>query len=215
MHFSARPKTQDDVFSNGESSSSKKKFITIDDVLRGLVEWLCAQVCVQLGMDLFYLSFAYLSLSLPRLFQSYPSIHLSSVFHISPFLLMLCQSLPCLGIGSYTRPIYPSVYLLSMFGITHSLLRLCLCQSLPFLWLCFYYLLLVITFSKIDLVLIYLSIYLSLTAQVILVINHFLSLTVQFILSSPILLVIYVFMYLSIFGISPLGEMSLPPLTQL
>ncbi|WKA06143.1 hypothetical protein VitviT2T_024060 [Vitis vinifera] len=41
---SARPKTQDGVLSNGESSNSKKKFVTIDDVLRGLVEWLCAQL---------------------------------------------------------------------------------------------------------------------------------------------------------------------------
>lgn len=41
---SARPKTQDGVLSNGESSNAKKKFVTIDDVLRGLVEWLCAQL---------------------------------------------------------------------------------------------------------------------------------------------------------------------------
>lgn len=45
---SARPKTQDGiingVISNGEASNSKKKITTIDDVLKGLVEWLCAQL---------------------------------------------------------------------------------------------------------------------------------------------------------------------------
>ncbi|KAA8537228.1 hypothetical protein F0562_029716 [Nyssa sinensis] len=40
---SARPKVQD-VTANGEASNSKKKFTTIDDVLKGLVEWLCAQL---------------------------------------------------------------------------------------------------------------------------------------------------------------------------
>lgn len=46
--YSARPKTQDGVISNGEASNSKKKITTIDDVLKGLVEWLCAQVCIPL-----------------------------------------------------------------------------------------------------------------------------------------------------------------------
>ncbi|KAK9271785.1 hypothetical protein L1049_002149 [Liquidambar formosana] len=41
---SARPKTQDGTFANGEASNSKKKITTIDDVLKGLVEWLCAQL---------------------------------------------------------------------------------------------------------------------------------------------------------------------------
>ncbi|XVF06846.1 hypothetical protein REPUB_Repub06bG0086300 [Reevesia pubescens] len=41
---SARPKTQDGVVANGEASNSKKKFTTIDDVLKGLVEWLCTQL---------------------------------------------------------------------------------------------------------------------------------------------------------------------------
>lgn len=36
--------------SNGEASNSKKKITTIDDVLKGLVEWLCAQVCIHLGI---------------------------------------------------------------------------------------------------------------------------------------------------------------------
>ncbi|KAA8538814.1 hypothetical protein F0562_025506 [Nyssa sinensis] len=40
---SARPKFQD-FTANGEASNSKKKFTTIDDVLKGLVEWLCAQL---------------------------------------------------------------------------------------------------------------------------------------------------------------------------
>ncbi|WRX22892.1 ATPase [Theobroma cacao] len=41
---SARPKTQDGIVANGEASNSKKKFTTIDDVLKGLVEWLCTQL---------------------------------------------------------------------------------------------------------------------------------------------------------------------------
>ncbi|XVE62314.1 hypothetical protein DITRI_Ditri06bG0108200 [Diplodiscus trichospermus] len=41
---SARPKAQDGVVANGEASNSKKKFTTIDDVLIGLVEWLCTQL---------------------------------------------------------------------------------------------------------------------------------------------------------------------------
>ncbi|KAF8391770.1 hypothetical protein HHK36_022004 [Tetracentron sinense] len=41
---SARPKTQDVIISNGEASNSKSKRTTIDDVLKGLVEWLCAQL---------------------------------------------------------------------------------------------------------------------------------------------------------------------------
>ncbi|KAJ4720920.1 V-type proton ATPase subunit H [Melia azedarach] len=40
---SARPK-QDGVVANGEASNSKSKLTTIDDVLKGLVEWLCAQL---------------------------------------------------------------------------------------------------------------------------------------------------------------------------
>ncbi|KAK1572199.1 hypothetical protein Q3G72_029029 [Acer saccharum] len=41
---SARPKTQDNIVSNGEASHSKEKFTTLDDVLKGLVEWLCSQL---------------------------------------------------------------------------------------------------------------------------------------------------------------------------
>ncbi|OMO96595.1 ATPase, V1 complex, subunit H [Corchorus olitorius] len=41
---SARPKNHDGVVANGEASNSKNKFTTIDDVLNGLVEWLCAQL---------------------------------------------------------------------------------------------------------------------------------------------------------------------------
>ncbi|KAL9382113.1 hypothetical protein Peur_025148 [Populus x canadensis] len=41
---SARPKTQDDLLSNGEASNSKSKIICVDDVLKGLVEWFCAQL---------------------------------------------------------------------------------------------------------------------------------------------------------------------------
>lgn len=41
---SARPKPQDGVVANGEASNSKRKLTTIDDVLKGLVEWLCAQL---------------------------------------------------------------------------------------------------------------------------------------------------------------------------
>ncbi|XXG89402.1 hypothetical protein AAC387_Pa12g1407 [Persea americana] len=41
---SARPKTKDGIISNGEASHLKKKITTIDDVLKGLVEWLCAQL---------------------------------------------------------------------------------------------------------------------------------------------------------------------------
>lgn len=41
---SARPKLREDISANGETSSSKKKVTTIDDVLKGLVDWLCAQL---------------------------------------------------------------------------------------------------------------------------------------------------------------------------
>ncbi|CAL5321898.1 unnamed protein product [Camellia sinensis] len=40
---SARPKNQEGT-ANGEASNSKKQLSTIDDVLKGLVEWLCAQL---------------------------------------------------------------------------------------------------------------------------------------------------------------------------
>ncbi|KAF5959279.1 hypothetical protein HYC85_000488 [Camellia sinensis] len=39
----ARPKNQEGT-ANGEASNSKKQLSTIDDVLKGLVEWLCAQL---------------------------------------------------------------------------------------------------------------------------------------------------------------------------
>ncbi|CAN0896494.1 V-type proton ATPase subunit H [Linum grandiflorum] len=41
---SARPKSLDSSLSNGEASNSKSKVTAIDDVLKGLVEWLCAQL---------------------------------------------------------------------------------------------------------------------------------------------------------------------------
>ncbi|KAL5568282.1 hypothetical protein UlMin_024857 [Ulmus minor] len=41
---SARPKPQDGIVANGEASNSKRKLTTIDDVLKALVEWLCAQL---------------------------------------------------------------------------------------------------------------------------------------------------------------------------
>ncbi|KAJ8450547.1 hypothetical protein Cgig2_020184 [Carnegiea gigantea] len=40
----ARPKNQPSATENGEASDSKSKFTTIDDVLKGLVDWLCAQL---------------------------------------------------------------------------------------------------------------------------------------------------------------------------
>lgn len=43
--YSVRPKYQNGITSNGEASNEKKPFTTIDDVLRGLVKWLCEQVC--------------------------------------------------------------------------------------------------------------------------------------------------------------------------
>lgn len=41
---SVRPKTQSGVASNGETSNEKKPFTSIDDVLIGLVKWLCEQL---------------------------------------------------------------------------------------------------------------------------------------------------------------------------
>ncbi|XP_019246766.1 PREDICTED: V-type proton ATPase subunit H-like [Nicotiana attenuata] len=41
---SARPKVQNGVDANGDASSSKRKLTSAEDVLRGLVEWLCAQL---------------------------------------------------------------------------------------------------------------------------------------------------------------------------
>jgi V-type H+-transporting ATPase subunit H len=41
---SVRPKNQSGVASNGEASSEKKPFTSIDDVLIGLVKWLCEQL---------------------------------------------------------------------------------------------------------------------------------------------------------------------------
>ncbi|XP_009792608.1 V-type proton ATPase subunit H-like [Nicotiana tabacum] len=41
---SARPKVQNGVDANGDASGSKKKLTTIEDVLTGLVDWLCAQL---------------------------------------------------------------------------------------------------------------------------------------------------------------------------
>ncbi|KAL9260405.1 V-type proton ATPase subunit H-like protein [Drosera capensis] len=42
--LSARPKKQHGGAANGEASNSKSKLTTIGDVLKGLVEWLCAQL---------------------------------------------------------------------------------------------------------------------------------------------------------------------------
>ncbi|MCE3052055.1 hypothetical protein HAX54_051478 [Datura stramonium] len=44
LTVSARSKGQNGVDANGDASSSKKKLTTIDDVLAGVVEWLCAQL---------------------------------------------------------------------------------------------------------------------------------------------------------------------------
>ncbi|KAM7279115.1 hypothetical protein ACFE04_006249 [Oxalis oulophora] len=41
---SARPKSSDAIVANGEASNSKKAATTIDDVLKGVVDWLCAQL---------------------------------------------------------------------------------------------------------------------------------------------------------------------------
>ena len=41
---SVRPKNQNGIVSNGEASNGKKPFTTIDDVLIGLVKWLCDQL---------------------------------------------------------------------------------------------------------------------------------------------------------------------------
>lgn len=41
---SARPRALDGVIANGEASNSKKNITCIGDVLKGLVEWLCAQL---------------------------------------------------------------------------------------------------------------------------------------------------------------------------
>lgn len=51
---SARPKPQDGIVANGEASNSKQKYTTIDDVLKGLVEWLCAQVFFHFQLSLVY-----------------------------------------------------------------------------------------------------------------------------------------------------------------
>ncbi|KAK6783620.1 hypothetical protein RDI58_017074 [Solanum bulbocastanum] len=44
LTVSARSKVQNGADANGDASSSKKKITTIDDVLAGVVEWLCAQL---------------------------------------------------------------------------------------------------------------------------------------------------------------------------
>lgn len=41
---SARPKGQENFYSNGEAETSKSTYTSIDDVLKGLVEWLCTQL---------------------------------------------------------------------------------------------------------------------------------------------------------------------------
>ncbi|KAJ4974189.1 hypothetical protein NE237_007363 [Protea cynaroides] len=41
---SARPSSQNGVYENGGASNSKSKLNSIDDVLKGLVDWLCAQL---------------------------------------------------------------------------------------------------------------------------------------------------------------------------
>jgi V-type H+-transporting ATPase subunit H len=44
MIVSGRPENQERVTSNGEASNSKSQMTATDDVLKGLVEWLCAQL---------------------------------------------------------------------------------------------------------------------------------------------------------------------------
>ncbi|KAJ8446800.1 hypothetical protein Cgig2_016110 [Carnegiea gigantea] len=40
----ARPKNESNGVMNGEASDSKSKFTTVDDVLRGFIDWLCSQL---------------------------------------------------------------------------------------------------------------------------------------------------------------------------
>lgn len=56
--YSARPKAGSGVIANGEASGSKKQITTIDDVLKGLVEWLCAQVSSSFLFVFFYVGLA-------------------------------------------------------------------------------------------------------------------------------------------------------------
>lgn len=49
--YSARPKTQNTTVANDDGFISKNQFTTIDDVLSGLVEWLCDQVVIKLLLD--------------------------------------------------------------------------------------------------------------------------------------------------------------------
>lgn len=44
FHISARLKAQDAALMNGEPSDSKKKLTTVEEVLRGQLDWVCAQV---------------------------------------------------------------------------------------------------------------------------------------------------------------------------
>ena len=56
--YSYRPKAG--VIANGEASDSKKHITTIDDVLNGLVEWLCAQVFFLFFLFIFFNSLCWL-----------------------------------------------------------------------------------------------------------------------------------------------------------
>lgn len=44
LNSSGRPEKIGEGHYNGEASNSKKQLTATDDVLKGLVEWLCAQV---------------------------------------------------------------------------------------------------------------------------------------------------------------------------
>ncbi|KAF8664418.1 hypothetical protein HU200_054590 [Digitaria exilis] len=44
FYYSARPKLQNGMLPNGDSSNSKSKLTSTHDVLRGLVDWLCSQL---------------------------------------------------------------------------------------------------------------------------------------------------------------------------
>lgn len=62
-HVSARLKAQDAALMNGEASDSKKKLNTVEEVLRGLVDWICAQVR-RLPCTINYFKFDFLSFTL-------------------------------------------------------------------------------------------------------------------------------------------------------
>lgn len=67
--YSARPKAGNGAIANGEASGSKKQITTIDDVLKGLVEWLCAQVSSSFLFLSFLFVFFLVDVSLALVFK--------------------------------------------------------------------------------------------------------------------------------------------------